>query len=78
MRTYSSTGQMKRPFYNKTDPFCENREPDPHQFALDLFYDRLLKVTERMNTKTAKLIAKRRTNFLLDFLNEFKTELEGK
>lgn len=78
MRTYSSTGQMKRPFYNSSDPFCENREPDASNFALDLFYERLLKVAERMHTDTAKKIAKRRTEFLLDFLKEFKLELEGK
>jgi uncharacterized protein len=78
MRTYSSTGQMKRPFYNAEDPFCENRESDSSKYALDLFYDRLLKVAERMHTKTAKKIAKRRTDFLIDFLIEFKLELEGK
>ncbi|MGV8086668.1 MAG: HD domain-containing protein [Candidatus Woesearchaeota archaeon] len=78
MRTYSSTGQMKRPFYNSLDPFCDNRKPDASLFALDLFYERLLKVTERMHTKTAKNIAKRREKFLLNFLEEFKLELEGK
>lgn len=78
MRTYSSTGQMKNPFYNAEDPFCKNRKPDALKFALDLFYERLLKVTERMHTKTAKKIAKRRTDFLIKFLEEFKLELEGK
>lgn len=77
MRTYSSTGQMKRLFYNTEDPFCEHREPNPKQFALDLFYERLLKVEERMHTKTAKGMAKRRTDFLKIFLEEFKLELEG-
>jgi len=78
MRTYSSTGQMKRPFYNSEDPFCKNREPDATRFALDLFYERLLKVTERMHTKTAKDISIRRTEFLLKFLDEFNLELDGK
>ena len=78
MRTYSSTGQMKRPFYNPKDPFCENRKPNASKFALDLFYERLLKVADRMHTKTAKKIAKRRANFLTNFLKEFKLELEGK
>ena len=78
MRTYSSTGQMKKLFYNSEDPFCENREPNASEFALDLFYERLLKVVERMHTETAKKIAKRRTDFLMDFLKEFKLELEGK
>jgi uncharacterized protein len=75
MRTYSSTGQMKRPFYESQDPFCENREPDASHFALDLFYERLLKVKERMHTQTAIRIAERRTAFLLDFLEELKLEL---
>ncbi len=78
MRTYSSTGQMKRAFYDFKDPFCEKRSPDTSRFALDLFYERLLKVAERMHTKTAKRIAERRTNFLYDFLEELKLELEGK
>ncbi len=78
MRTYSSTGQMKRPFYNPADPFCKNREPNASKFALDLFYKRLLKVAGRMHTKTAKKIAKRRTDFLINFLKEFRLELEEK
>ena len=78
MRTYSSTGQMKRPFYNSEDPFCENRTPDASNFALDLFYERLLKAADRMHTETARKIAKRRTDFLVRFLNEFKLELDGK
>lgn len=78
MRTYSSTGQMKIPFYNIEDPFCKNREPNATKFALDLFYERLLKVAERMHTKTAKKIAERRTEFLITFLKEFELELDGK
>jgi len=78
MRTYSSTGQMKRLFYNPEDPFCERRNPDDLDYALDLFFTRLLHVSERMNTETAKKIAKRRTAFLMYFLKEFKLELEGK
>jgi len=78
MRTYSSTGQMKRPFYDAEDPFCKKRKPDSMKNALDLFYVRLLKVEGRMHTKMAKRIAKRRTGFLRDFLGELKLELEGK
>ena len=76
MRTYSSAGQMKKPFYNPQDPFCKNRSPEAQNFALDLFYERLLKVADRMHTQTAREIAKRRTEFLRYFLEEFKLELE--
>jgi uncharacterized protein len=78
MRTYSSTGQMKRPFYNPDDPFCKNRPADASHFALDLFYARLLMVEGRMHTKAAKKIAKRRTEFLNIFLEELALELNEK
>jgi len=78
MRTFSSTGLMQRPFYHPEDPFCKNREPDSHNFAIDLFYTRLLKVEALMHTKMGRKIAKRRTIFLKVFLDELKKELEGK
>jgi len=78
MRTFSSSGSMKRLFYHSEDPFCRNRQPDDLKYALDLFYTRLLKVEERMHTETAKKIAKRRTSFLRIFLEELRLELEGK
>lgn len=78
MRTFASTGQMKRQFYHPEDPFCSGRAPEPLSYALDLFYDRLLRVEERMNTKTAKRIARGRTQFLKKFLAQFEKELHGK
>jgi len=75
MRTFCSTGTMRRPFYNSEDPFCKSREPDSKKQALDLFYARLLKVKDRMYTKTAKKIAERRTKFLYLFLDELNKEL---
>lgn len=78
MRTYASTGQMKRPFYNAQDPFCRNRKLDDKKFALDHFFIRLLKVHGKMYTPTAKKIAKRRTDFLKKFLTQLKLELKGK
>jgi len=78
MRTFSSTGQMQRPFYNPDDPFCNNRKPEPTEYALDLFYSRLLKVKDGMHTTRGKELAKRRTEFLESFLQELSLELEGK
>ena len=75
MRTFCSTGQMKRPFYNAEDPFCEHREPDPKSFAVDLFYARLLKVQDRVHTNLAKEIVKQRTAFLNAFLDQIRSEL---
>ncbi|MDO8459654.1 MAG: HD domain-containing protein [Nanoarchaeota archaeon] len=75
MRTFSSTGRMKRLFYNPSDPFCKNREPESLNYALDLFFTRLLKVKERMHTETAKKIAEKRTEFLKEFLKELELEI---
>ena len=76
MRTFSSTGSMKRIFYHQRDPFCKDREPDDLKFALDLFFTRLLKLKARMNTATAKKMAQRRTLFLQAFLRELELELK--
>ena len=75
MRTFCSTGQMKRKFYNPEDPFCEEREPNSLFYAVDLFYKRLLKVNDLMNTETAKRLAEKRTRFLYDFLGQLKDEI---
>jgi len=75
MRTFCSTGQMKRQFYDSEDPFCEQRKADSSSYALDLFYTRLLKVKDLMNTATARRLAEKRTRFLYQFLGELKEEI---
>lgn len=77
MRTFTSGGIMKRALYNTNDPFLENREPDDFKYSLDLFYSRLLKVRDRMNTNKGKEIALERTRFLEIFLEEFAKEIKG-
>ena len=74
MRTFSSCGQMNRPFYNSKNPFFEKGETNFNS-GVGLFYRRLLIAEKRMHTKFAKKIAKRRTKFLNDFLKELKLEL---
>ncbi len=75
MRTFASSGQMERSFYDNKDPFCENREPNSLKFAVDLFFSRLLIVKNRLYTKTARDIAEQRTEFLKIFLDQLKIEL---
>lgn len=75
MRTFSSTGQMKKSFYHPEDPFCNSRDPNGREYALDLFYSRLLIIKDRIHTETAKKIAIRRTKVLYEFLENLKVEL---
>lgn len=75
MRTFASAGQMNISFYNETDPFCKKRKPNDNKYAVDLFFTRLLVVSERLHTKTAKTLAKKRLSFLYSFLKQFEFEL---
>lgn len=76
MRTFSSGGQMCRPFYYPNDPFRKNSTPEDSNFSLDLLYKRLFVVSSMMHTETAKLIAYRRNVFLKIFEDELELELE--
>jgi uncharacterized protein len=74
-RCFATCSSMGRPFYNPEDPFCEHREPDDKQWGLDHFYRKLLVIRERLNTRTACLIAEQRTEFLHRFLKQLRSEL---
>lgn len=72
MRTFASTGQMRRAFYNPDAPFAPS---EGSSYALDLFYQRLLHVESSMNTATAQRLARDRTAFLHTFLSQLASEL---
>ena len=46
-----------------------------NKWALDHFYEKLLTLEKKMNTKTGKTIAKKRTKILKNFLKEIKNEI---
>ena len=74
-RAFAMGGAEKRPFYNKADPFCQTRKPDDQNWTLDHFYKKLLLLEKKMNTKAAKIEARRRTKLMKKFLNDFKKEI---
>lgn len=77
-RTFSSSGQMSRAFYDAEDPRAEKREiAKPPTNALDLFSSRLFVAKERLYTKTAKEMAERRDKFLHVFYEEFLLDIEN-
>lgn len=75
MRTFCSAGLMKSSLYNVNDPFCKERVPDGKQYALDLFYSRLLKIKDTMNTETGRILAEERSLILQQFLEGLKREI---
>ena len=75
-RVFTVGGSEKRSLYNTEDPFCKTRTPNDKIWTLDHFYKKLLKLEFLMNTKSAKIEAKKRTMILKFFLSELKNELE--
>ena len=75
-RLFATSGNLKRPFYNIDDPFCNKRIPDDQTWTIDHFYRKLLKLESLMNTQSGKVEAKRRTKILEGFLKQLKQEVQ--
>ncbi len=74
-RVFATSGSLNRPFYNIDDPFCNERNPDDNLWAVDHFFNKLLKLESMMNTKSGKIEAKKRTKVLKVFLKQLKDEV---
>ncbi len=64
-----------RKAYQLDDPFAERHSLDDNLYMLDHFYTKLLKLEESMMTETGLRLARRRTSFMRQYLDEFKHEL---
>ncbi|MBU0660779.1 HD domain-containing protein [Patescibacteria group bacterium] len=80
-RTFNYGGHTQREIYNPEIPPNLNmtKEEYKHSTAptLNHFYEKLLLLKDRMNTKTGTSIAKHRHTFMEQFLDEFYKEWEG-
>ena len=74
-RVFATSGFLNRPFYNIDDPFCNKRNPNDNLWAVDHFFNKLLKLESMMNTKSGKIEAKKRTKVLKVFLKQLKDEV---
>jgi uncharacterized protein len=74
-RVFSVGGAERRSLYSTRDPFCVTRSPDDSKWTVDHFYKKLLLLEKKMNTKTAKLEARRRINIMKQFLEQFEREI---
>ena len=74
-RTFAIAGAENRSFYNTNDPFCSSRKADDQVWAVDHFFKKLLLLEVKINTKSAKIEAKRRTKIIKIFLNDLKQEI---
>lgn len=74
-RTLMLGAELKRKFYDPTDPFCHFREPDDSIYTLDHLYCKLLTLEATMQTPSGKSEAQQRTFFLRQFLAQLGEEI---
>lgn len=81
-RTFAYGGHKGRPMYvpGKKPVFHKNFKSykKGSMSGINHFYEKLLHLKDRMNTKTGKLMAKRRHEFMEKYLKEFFAEWGGK
>ena len=68
-------GVMKSSLYAEQDPFCESREPDDRQYAVDHFFTKLFKLQDSFHTQAARAEAEKRVQFMRDFLAQLEQEI---
>lgn len=74
-RCFSVGGQLKRAFYELSDPFAQKRNPDDGVFTVDHFFVKLLKLRDTFQTESGRREAERRTSFLRSYLEQLRTEI---
>ncbi|MDE1462067.1 HD domain-containing protein [Spartinivicinus poritis] len=74
-RCMQVSAKLERELYSTNDPFCQLRLPDDGKYTVDHFYKKLLLIADSVNTESAKLEAKKRTQFMLNFLKQLNLEI---
>lgn len=75
-RTFYIAGKLNLTLFDIDDPFAEQRALNDKEYALDHFYTKLLILPDTMNTGEGKRIAKTRSEFLLNYIQNLRQELE--
>jgi len=77
---WAITGTLRRSPQTKTyhpdDPFADQHVPDDHEYMLDHFFTKLLKLADTMATATGRALAEQRTAFMYRYLDELRKELD--
>lgn len=77
MRTVSCGALMKASYYHLEEPVAQTRALDDKSYTLDHFYVKLFKLADRMNTPVAQELARRRVQFMNDFVAQLSKEIQG-
>lgn len=74
-RIFYVAGKIGQQLYSHDDPFASERALDDRKYALDHFYTKLLKLPETMNTNEGRLMARKRTEYLSEYIEKLKKEI---
>lgn len=80
-RTFTFGGNHNRPLYNDEKPELDMDEASylKHESStINHFYEKLLLLKDLMNTDSARVLADQRHQFMVNYLEEFFDEIEGK
>ena len=83
-RTFNFGGFLKRPIYDPDIKPEQHKNSDQYKSStktgttINHFYEKLLLLKDRLNTKTAKSISLGRHKFMEEFLKRFYSEWEGR
>lgn len=73
-RTFAFSGHKKHPFYLPgVDPNTAESKLKPT--TVNHFYEKLLQLKDGMHTKSGRIMAAKRHDFMVQFLNELNTEI---
>ena len=80
-RAFNYGGFKNRPLYNPNIQPNLNMSKEEYKNSesptLNHFYEKLLLLKDKMNTKTGKKIAQKRHDFMVTFMNQFYSEWDG-
>lgn len=80
-RCFNYGGFKNRPLYNPEIPINMNMSKEEYKNSvsptINHFYEKLLLLKDKMNTKSGKKIAEERHNYMEKFLKQFFAECEG-
>lgn len=74
-RCFATSGLLKRAFYSEEDPFCDGREADDLNFAVDHFFAKLFKTAETLKTEAGRLEGVKRVESMKRYLKDLAYEI---
>ena len=81
-RTFAYGGAKGRPIFDPEIPVQQHASKDAYygskSSSINHFYEKLLLLKDRINTKTAQEIAERRHAYMEEFLKQFLAEWEAR